>query len=236
MNAAIPQRGAPGVTIGEASGAVCAAKEAANFRASYITSLRRYLHQFSKGRETLPLAEFTVDTIEQWFDARKEPFNVRASNTGRLSALFAFAVRRGWIERNPCNQLEKVRIDRRPPVILTPLQCALVMDHARRRKPGQLAFFALALYAGVRPDEVSRIGWDAVNLEDGTVTIDAQASKVRRRRIIYLEPTALLWLKLAKKSSARLPVSRTTRIRYLRKARCVLKLDSWPQDLRRRLT
>ena len=229
----IPIRGASGVIIGDAIEAVCTSKASANYRPAYITSLRQYLTLFARGRESQPLAAFTVDTIEGWYQERGESFNARASNTGRLSALFSFAVRRGWIGSNPCNQLEKVRIDRRPPTIVTPLQAALIIDHARRRKPHRLAFFALAMYAGVRPDELSRIRWDAVNLDDGTVTIDAAASKVRRRRIIYLEPTALLWLKLARECGGKLPVARSTRQRYLYHATRALNLESWPQDLLR---
>ena len=65
------------------------------------------------------------------------------------------------------------------------------------------------------------------------VFIDAAASKVRRRRIVRLEPAAVAFLKHARDSDSRLPVSRETRRRYLVHAKTKLGFDSWPQDLAR---
>jgi len=96
-----------------------------------------------------------------------------------------------------------------------------------------MAYYALALYAGVRPDELSRITWASVKFEnDGSaiVIIDAAASKVRRRRIVELEPTAVEWLRKATESNGRLPVTISTRRRYHRQAAKVLGFESWPQD------
>lgn len=225
-----PKRGAQGVTIDQGIAAVVEAKQAANCRPVSVKALRQYLTQFARGRESWPLASFTVEVVEDWFQRRKEARSTQQSNTGRLSSLFAFAERRGWIDRNPCRQLERVRMEHKPPFILSPDQAALVMDYARQRKPGQLAFWTLAMLAGVRPDELRHVTWEAVNLDDDIVTIDAAASKVRRRRIITLEPSALLWLKYAREHGARLPVKRMTRRRYLDQARRLLGFEKWPHD------
>lgn len=229
--AAFPARGAA-VTIGQAIAAVLKAKALANCRPQYLTSLRQYLAQFARGREDTPIASFTIETVEQWFAGRNEAPSSVVSNAGRLAALFSFAVRRQWIPRNPIDLMEPVRIDRKPPAILTPLQAALIMDWARRRKPHQLAFFTLAMLGGIRPDELARLTWDCVRFEgdSAVVTIDAAASKVRRRRLVELEPVAVKWLAMAKEAGARLPVPRITRNRFLGQARRVLDFPEWPQD------
>ncbi len=225
-----PRRGAQGVTIDQAVAAVVEAKVAANCRPVSVTALRRYLNQFMRGREDMLIASITVEVVEEWFQRRKEAPSSQQSNAGRLSSLFSFAERRGWIDRNPCKQLERVRIDRKPPFILAPCQAAAVLDYARHRKPGQLAFWTLGMLAGIRPDELAGISWDNVHLDDDTVTIDGAASKVRRRRIVPLESSAVLWLRLAKEQGGRLPVSRTTRRRYLEQARRLLGFTEWPHD------
>lgn len=230
MSGQIPKRGAPNVTIGEAISALLKVKRMVNLRPDSVTALRQYLSQFSRGRDSEPISNFTVDVVEDWFASRTESASTQASNVGRLSSLFSYATRRRWIEENPCDQMEKVRIDRKPPKILTPTQSAVLMDWCRREKPNRTAFFALSLYAGVRPHELSRLDWEAVNLEDGTVTIDAAASKVRRRRIVELEPTACAWLKWSKERGGRLPVKRKTRQRYLDQACEILGWETWPQD------
>src|SRR5262245_35016299 len=99
-------------------------KETAHMRRAYVGSLRAYLGRFAKGREQRLIASFTVEEVEQWFDSRNESNGTRMSNTGRLSALFSFAVRRGWMENNPCRQLEPIRVDRKPPSILSPDQAS----------------------------------------------------------------------------------------------------------------
>lgn len=177
--------------------------------------------------------DFNVTIIEQWFANRNESLTSMSANAGRLSALFGFAVRREWIARNPVRQLERIRIDRKPPVILTPDQVQKLMTYIVEKKPNELAFFTLSIFAGVRPEELERIGWGSIDVERGMVTIDAAASKVRRRRIMDLEPNATEFIRLAKAKNALLPVKRMTRRRYLEHAKRVLGFEAWPQDAAR---
>src|SRR5262249_35675804 len=72
--------------------------------------------------------------------------------------------------------------------------------------------------------------WRDVHLEEACVTLDAAASKVRRRRVVPLEPEALEWLKLAQTVEAKLPIAAATRARYLNFGRRVLGLRRWPHD------
>jgi integrase len=218
------------VSLSEAITLLLNAKRLCNCRKRYIDSLSAYLLQFARGRESARLDSIDVVRIEEWFSSRNEALSTMASNIGRLSALFGFAERRGWIDKNPCKMMEKIRIDRKAPRILSPVQARVVMTNIQKLKPHEMGFFSLALFAGVRPEELERITWDSINLKDGIVTIDAAASKVRRRRIMELEPNALAWLKLAHECDARLPVGRMTRRRYLDYAERWLGFDTWPQD------
>jgi integrase len=218
------------VSLSEAITLLLNAKRLCNCRKRYIDSLSAYLLQFARGRESIRLDSIDIVMIEEWFGSRKEALSTMSSNIGRLSALFGFAERRGWIEKNPCKQMEKIRIDRKAPRILSVIQAGVVMTNVKALKPHEMAFFALAMFAGVRPEELERITWDAINLKDGIVTIDAAASKVRRRRIMELEPNALAWLRLAHECDARLPVGRMTRRRYLDYAERWLGFETWPQD------
>lgn len=224
-----PPRMAEGVSLGSAIASLLHAKTLANLRPQYIKSLRAYLAQFSRNRESLPVSTMDVFAIEDWFASRNEGLSTRASNIGRLSALFSFCERRGWIQRNPCRMLERPRIDRRPPQILSPDQAQKLIRAVASRRPHMLPFFSLGMLAGVRPDEIARISWDAIDVERGLLTIDAAASKVRRRRLVRLESETTKLLK----SGGRLPVSRATRRRYQSFACAVLGFEEWPQDILR---
>lgn len=228
-----PRRSASSVTLRQAVVSLLFAKQSANYRPSYIRSLRQYLTLFCNGREDLPLSEITIFTVEEWFQGRKESLSARASNAGRLSALFAFCVRRGWMRENPCDQLERVRLDQKAPRILTVEQCANLMKFAKYSRPSSLAFFSLALFAGIRPEELQHVTWGNVDLVNGIVTIDAAASKVRRRRLVHLEPNALEWLQFAQDVGARLPFFRSSRCRTVKAAGKHLGFTGWPQDVLR---
>lgn len=215
--------------IGEAIADLFAAKLAAGRRARYVEGLKAYLTKFAHGRETMPLARFTSADIEQWFDARAEKPATRASNLGRLSALFAFAKRRGWTADNVCDRVERITTDAHPPAIFTPDQVATALHFLRAKLPDFLPWFTLATFAGIRPEELDKLTWEDVNLDDALVTVNAAASKVRRRRIVHLQPVAIAWLR----RRGPLPLPYVTRRRHLRRLRAHLGLARWPQDVLR---
>ena len=97
--------------------------------------------------------------------------------------------------------------------------------------PAAAPWFVLGLFAGLRPSECDRITWDAVDLARGIVTVDAAASKVRRRRVVTLSAQASLWVTWAQGGTLPLPV--TTRRRALRAVRDSLGWDEWPADVLR---
>jgi site-specific recombinase XerD len=228
-----PSRAASGVTLQQAITSLLFAKSSANYRPSYVRSLRQYLTLFAKGREGLTIESITVFDLEEWFSIRKESQSSQASNVGKLSACFSFAMRRGWRKDNPCDQLERVRIDQKTPTILSVDQCATLMKFAKYSRPSSLAFFSLALFAGIRPEELQKVTWGNVDLVNGIVTIDAATSKVRRRRLVHLEPNALEWMQFASDIDARLPFLCSSRRRTVKAAARGLGFDGWPQDVMR---
>lgn len=194
--------------------ALVAAKTASRRRPNYVSGLRQYLESFSKGREATPLSQITVAQLDKWFSDRNESASGRASNIGRLSALFAFAIRRGWLKENPCSRLERVAIDHTPPKILTVAQCRAILDASG---PTLRPWVALGLFAGLRPTEAERLDWSAVRITgpNPCVIVEACASKVRRRRIVPLCLLACAWLSLDARQAGRIVSSHST----LRRAR-----------------
>lgn len=223
----------PRVSLRDAVNVTVATKRAGGRRERYLAGLEAYLTAFAKGREEMPIAAIHAQDVEAWFASRNESPSTRASNVGRLSAMFALALRRGWVKENPARMVEPVRLEQRPPVILTPRQAARALSWARRHRPRWLAHVALGLLAGIRPEELLCIRWSSVNFADGVVVIDAEASKVRRRRIVHLEPAASEWLTVAKASGATLPLGAQTARRCRRMLRRVLRMETWPQDVLR---
>jgi integrase len=202
------------------------AKRNANRRERYVKSLGYYLRQFAKGREQTAISDFTFSHVEDWI-SRYPAAVTRQTWLNRISTLFAFAVRRGLIVANPCDRIERVTVDRKPPLILTPAQSrALLAATPTVMKP----YVVLGMFAGIRPEEITRLDWSQISLDAGTVAVDG---KTRRRRTVTLEPVAVAALKNHPLRHGAVTPSNSTVDRWRNKARLVLGFPRWPQDLLR---
>jgi len=220
----VPASGSIGsVSLREAIDSLIVSKRGTNRREIYLTGLRSYLLLFAAGREEVPVSRFSPDDLERWFDLRKEKPATRNSNLGRLSSLFEFARRRKWCPTNICQDAEKVFVERGEIKILSVADCRLLMERARDLEPSTVPYFALALFCGIRPDEIQRLTPGDISLARGTVTISSATSKTRRRRIVPINSTAAAWLEL----NCVLPVVNLRR--KFRRVRAELVRKKWIQ-------
>jgi integrase len=217
-----------GKKISEAIEEVLAIKTAANLRPKYLSELRRYLRLFARGKESMDVGRFGVAEIEAWFAGRNESPSARIGNLGKLSALFDHCWRRDYIKDNPCLRVEKPYVEVGVPKIFSIEQCERLMETAMKTDKNLIPELALGLFAGVRPDEVSRLNWDKIDLKRKLLTIDAAASKVRHRRLVNLHPACVAWLKLG----GELPslVNHRRRMDMLKKT---AEIYEWPHDVLR---
>lgn len=202
-----------------------AVKSRSGLREGYITGLRQYLSAFVRGREMTPICMVAPVELEEWFSSRGESPAAEASNRGRLSSLFSFAIRRGWMTEDPVKRLEPIRIQRRPPEILTVDECRHALTWTRDNAPAFLRILVCMLLLGIRPHEARRLGPEA--FRGDVVVVDSAASKVHRRRIIEPHPTAAAWLAIC---GPVVPLSAATVRRWMRRMRIALGRATWPQD------
>ena len=137
--------------------------------------------------------------MEQWLDsAEVSPRTVR----GRIQyirALFKFAQRRGYVERNPALALELPREEPKEPgaTIHTPDQVKAVLAAALAQDPGTAKALAIRYFAGLRSAELGRLEPEKeINLERGRIEITAAKSKTRRHRFVMIQDNLAAWLAL----------------------------------------
>lgn len=203
------------LTIGEVIKLLKSAKLAANRRPVYVNEMDRALRQIAKGMEHQPLSFLDAPKIEAFLAGRKFCPAARKMFIGRVSTLFEFAKRRQIIHRNPCDQIEKPITEWKPPFILSPEQVEKLLRHCQQHWPERLAYLSLCTFCGLRPTEARQLSREAINLEAGTIRIEAGISKIRQRRIVQMHPTAVLWLAHAL-PFATLQIKESTRKRWVR--------------------
>lgn len=206
-------------------------KQAANLRPCYVRELKRYFRKFAMGREKETIRSVNFAHIEQWLNATAPHPATRMTGISRLSALFTFAWRSGYIAENPVDRVQRPRLDRKPPRILTPDESQALIAATASRAPELTAFIGLGMFAGIRPAELQRLDWQHVDLGRGLVRIDAAASKIRQRRIVRLEPAAIAHLNRAPVKAGPITPKQLRRRRW--RIEAVMGWFGWPHDLLR---
>lgn len=222
------QTAATSPRLREAVTQLLVAKKNAGRRNVYVTNLRHFLEPFARFVGDHFLDTITADHIEAWVATGKSAWS-RLTMLNRVSTLFSFAVRRGWIRENPCSRVERITIDHRPPAILNPEQSARLLTSAPREiRP----WIVLGLFCGLRPSEAEKMDWKAVNMAAQIVIVDASASKVRRRRIVRMNLAALRWLSLDRVEAGPVVSSHST-LRRARRRACATAAIEWSADVLR---
>lgn len=123
-----------------------------------------------------------------------------------LSTFFSWCTdsRRRWILANPCKDVTKIKLDGTGvPDCLSVWKAARLMRDAETSHDGKLArYFALALFAGIRPGPEGELYKLAahpdrdrlIDLSRGIITIPPEVSKTRQKRQIKIRPALRTWL------------------------------------------
>jgi integrase len=164
-----------------------------------LTSLTHSMRRVAADVGKLPITEFgtaAVTTFLSSFSNRRTRSNWRL----RLSNLFAFSQRKGWIEVNPCATI-KVKVPESDIKILSLDQVERLLHAVESADSDLLAFVAFSLWGFMRVGEIQGLRWEHVNLEDRTIEVRAETSKVRSRRFTAINDTLAAWIgPLARKS------------------------------------
>lgn len=231
---------------------VLKAKSKANRSPAYVTALKRSLEDFGSGRMGVNAREIDHKDVEKWL-AKKELVSW-STFRARLSTMFKYAIRRGYLAANPCDRLEPVTVSKKRPAVFTvdefkrcvkflsapqeitvdvkrsgtaPYKLKATTDRSRA-----FAWFVLSCCCGLRPEEAEKTTSQAIHTDEGRITVEAQTSKVRMRRVVYPPAEAIALLRLAMKRGD-LPLARQPRRRALRSLRQHLGWKVWPKDVTR---
>ena len=177
--------------------------------ARYIEQLAWNLKSFAKQSPGMSISNVTLREVEQFLNTKQ--LVSRGDFRGRLSILFNFAVRRGYLVSNPCTRLERITVTRPAPHFLTVDETrkalAWLSENPRANKTRALGWFVLSTFAGLRPEEADKTTWKDVNLEEGWIKVEAQTTKTRQRRVVYPQKLALDWLREVKTLNLPLEIS-----------------------------
>jgi integrase len=181
--------------LGEAVKECVAAKDQARRSWQYVGNLTVALNQFAVGRETRAVSEITSTEIEDWLHGNGWSASTQTTYLRRLETFFLWAIKRGYAAANPTAAVEKPDNTGGAIAILSVAECRHLLKTCCTHDPKLVSYFAIGLFAGIRPDEIKRLHQD--NIRGEWIHIEAAKAKTRRRRLVEIHPTLAAWLKFS---------------------------------------
>jgi integrase len=182
-------------TVGEAFKAFVADKRKQNLRERTVLNLKSRVGNLAKRYGDVRVSDLTtkdIKTLIQSPDTTPVTFN---SHRTVLHGFFQWCIQQDYCTVNPVRKMSPAIIERLEPTVLPLDKIKALLRTVDDFKSGTLApYFSMALFCGLRPTELQRLGWESIDLENGLLTIRGAAAKLRARRVIELTPNVLEWL------------------------------------------
>jgi integrase len=157
----------------------------------HIDDLTSRYARFCQDLGTKGTRELTVDDVQDWLF--ELPLTALSKNNfrARLFALFKFAVKKKLMDKNPCSDIDLLKVKKPRIEIFTPDQLAAVLDHA---DPELIPAIVIGCFSGVRTKERSLLEWKDIDIKRGTITVEDEDCKTAMNRTIKMEPCLQAWL------------------------------------------
>lgn len=159
--------------------------------------------------------DLTLDQVKAWLVSMDAAPRTVKNHLNCLSEVLRFAVARQYVAENVLDRLTAG--DRRElcgqdtetePAILTPKEAERLLEAAAKHNDLELlAPVALALFCGLRTEELKRLDWKDVRIDEGFVTIGSAIAKKRRIRNVTIPENAKAWLSLVHRPDG--PITRS---------------------------
>jgi integrase len=191
----------------------------------HVREMRRNLKSFSIGRETRSVCEITAAECRDWLGSHGWGQQTKRNVYVRVAAFFNWAVAQKYLSDSPWKGVIKPGESDSPIGILTPDEARKCLAHVATADPGLLSYYAIGMFAGIRPAEMERL--TPANFQDGFIVLREDQTKTGKRRLVEVTPTLAAWLKF----SPTLPPWRNLkhRIEDVRKAMGI----AWPKNCMR---
>jgi site-specific recombinase XerD len=200
-------------------------KERANLSTKYIeTAWASFFVPFKDHFKDCQITEVTSGGVEKFIYGHKG-WNAtsRATFIRHLKVLFNFAIKKGYATLNPFSSIQapkKAANNSRLKVMTVESVIKLLQFAYTKGYKSECAALVLIFFCGVRVDEVDRVTWDQIKLDDEPPVIVLDETKANRRRVNTLPANAVEWLKELhpKDGKGKLTAENYEgRMRYLRK-------------------
>jgi integrase len=190
-------------TVGEVAAELIAGLKADHKSEYHIRDMERRLGIFAQHFAGF-ITEVETKAINEWLrdlkgtdnDGKDIIFAPKTRNHYRnaVAQLFNYARDHGYLPKGMPTEVEGVKpLDVVPPEneIFTVEEMIELLNHAPEYL---IAPLAIKAFSGVRTEEMVRMDWSAVNFETKHITLSADVTKTKQRRLIPMAENLVAWL------------------------------------------
>jgi integrase len=194
----------------------------------YIRDLTTRLRRFKELMGDRIIADITSADVDHWIQSLNVGPQTQNNFRAVLSAMWTFAVRRGYASANVIQLVDKTSVvrDHIPTFSverLTSLFAAAPADY--------VPVLAIGAFAGLRPEEINKLQWEDLDFHERTIRVNASAAKTRKKRFAEISDNLRAWLEPYAGRTG--PVAAPNLQKLRRATMRAAGIEKWPPDVLR---
>ena len=153
---------------------------------------------------TTPLACLSTQKVEKWvtnlvkthkYQTPGEVISLSTQHTTlrTLAAFWKFCMKKGFVSKNVPNEIYLCRPKRQDPQIYTPEEVSAIIQLTPPYSDLRL-YACLAVFVGLRPVEICKLRWSAINITDKEIQLGSDVTKMSIRRVVNIPDNLIEWL------------------------------------------
>jgi integrase len=194
----------------------------------YIRDLETRLARFKITMADRIIADITSSDVDQWIQSLKVGPQTQNNFRAVLSAMWTFAVRRGYAAANVIQFVDKSSVVRDHVPTFSVEQLSRLLAAA---PPEYLPVLAIGAFAGLRPEEINKLRWENIDLDERTIRVNASAAKTRKKRFAEVSDNLAAWLRPYIGQTGAVAPPNLQKLRRMTMG--AAGIDRWPQDVLR---
>ena len=123
---------------------------------------------------------------EEWLNSTFSTPSQHNKCRSFLHAIFEFALRREWCDKNPIKQIERKKVVEKEIKPLSLEEAKILLKNAKKKNCSEVV--GLMMLAGIRPKEAKRIEWNDIDLDENSIRVRSICSKTGGVRHVEICP------------------------------------------------
>ena len=159
------------------------------------TDIIRYALNIYKPLFEMRICDISTEEIELCLKPHVDSPATFKSYRNRLNTFYLWAITQEYAVKNPVRKIVNPTERHKDVKFYTPEQALMILKVASENYPESVPYYALSLFAFIRPQTVERLDWSMVNFEKQEIYVAEKINKTNYSYVAHLPANLIEWLK-----------------------------------------